>query len=561
MLQIYIAAAGVTNNSPDTDNRLGQRVRRQADYRGIVSDKKYEWLFAGVVCLQAGAWILIPYFTLPNPPIDVLEGFVWSQNIALGYHKGPPLFAWLLGLGDALLPGSLLPPLILSQVAIAITYWAVWRLAKRLLGQRDALAVLGLTTTIYYFGFPSPEFNPIILQMALSAVTCSFYYTALIENRQRDWLIVGLAVGVGVLSRYSIALYLLPMAVFTLLHSETRWRWLTPGFAAGAVIAMVIAAPHAWWVLQNELGPLHYIDQRADVVEGTSRVLRPLRFAGAQLAALAPALIVFVLAILPLHRSPPVYAGSAKLPPLSRNYLIAIAIAPALFVIVMAIILGRQPRAMWGAGLWIFTPLLGVALLREFSFAIYRRRLMAIWVVVFALPAVAFAIAMTLWPTLSGRNKRTHFPGPALAETVTQRWHEMTGRPLTYVVGEMWLAGSTGYYSTDRPQVFQNGSPREAPWISLNHLKSCGAVALYHASTDRERYANIFAELGMRYEEQPAIQLPKPRFAVASQAYTVGWAIAWPSEESVLAADASCGRQSRLQKIVLTLKMKTGRPV
>lgn len=512
---------------------------------GLVTDRKYEWLFASVVLLQAGCWILVPYLTLPNPPIDVLEGFVWGQSFKIGYHKGPPLFAWLLGIGDAVMHGSLLPPLVLSQIAIVITYWAVWRLAKRLLGPRDALAVLGLTTTIYYFGFPSPEFNPIVLQMAFSALTCSFYYTALIENRQRDWIVVGMAVGLGFLSRYSLALYLLPMAIFTLAQPETRWRWLTPAFATGAMIACAIVTPHVWWVINNDMTTLQYIDHRAGVAEGLDRILKPLKFTGAQIAALLPALAVFLASIVPLRRGQPDNAGSAHLPSLSRNYLIAIGIAPALFVVVMAIILGRQPRAMWGAGLWIFTPLLAVAMLRDYALVLYRRRLMAIWTIVFLIPVAAFTLSMTVWPSVSGRNRRAHFPGPVLAETVTNRWHEMTGQRLNYVIGEMWLAGSTGYYSRDRPNVFQNGSLRDTPWIDLNNLKACGAVALYQATADRDEFIRLFASLGMAYEELPTLELPQPRFAVPSRNFQVGWIFAWPSrvDENVY-----CVRQPRLHK-------------
>ncbi|MEK9967639.1 MAG: glycosyltransferase family 39 protein [Ferrovibrio sp.] len=507
-----------------------------------MDNKKYEWLAAGVILLQAGCWILVPYFTLPNPPIDVLEGFVWGQNFQFGYHKGPPLFAWLLGLGDTVLHGSLLPALVFSQIAIAVTYWAVWRLAKRILGPRDGLAVLGLTTTIYYFGFPSPEFNPIILQMAFSALTCSFFYSAIVEGRQRDWIMVGLAVGFGFLARYSLALYLLPMAVFTLAQPEMRWRWLTPVFAIGVVIAIAIIAPHIWWVATNDLTTLHYIDHRAGIAEGFARLTKPLKFAAAQISALLPAIVVFILAILPLRRCSSDAAETRPQSALTRNYLIAIGIAPALFVFVMAILLGRQPRAMWGAGLWIFTPLLAVALLREYSMILYRRRLMAVWTVVFLLPVLAFAVSMILWPSISGRNRRTHFPGPALAEISTSRWHEVTGRPLGYVAGEMWLAGSVGYYSPDRPRVFQNSSLIGASASDLDQIKACGVLALYQETADRDEFVRQFSELGMEYEELPSFDLPKPRFAAPSEYFRIGWLFARPSSD---ARDTHCDQHPR----------------
>lgn len=551
----------VAGNMP-CHNSLGFKTCRgntgwQGIIRGIVGDKLYERLAAAVILLQAGCWILVPYFTLPNPPLDVLEGFVWGQSFQLGYHKGPPLFAWLLGLGDIVMHGSLLPALVFSQISIGITYWSVWRLARRILGARDGLAVLGLTTTIYYFGYPSPEFNPIILQMAFSALTCSFFYTALVEGRERDWIVVGIAVGLGFLARYSLALYLLPMAVFTLAQPETRWRWLTPGFAAGCALAILIVIPHVWWVLSNDLTTLHYIDQRAGMSEGLERLLRPLKFSGAQIAAILPVLVIILLSIVPLRRNTPAPVAQSDVSAAARLYLIAIGIAPALFVIVMAMLLGRQPRVMWGAGLWIFTPLLAIALLREFSLVLYRRRLMAIWTFVFFLPIAAFAFSMTLWPELSGRNKRSHFPGPALAEAVTNRWHELTGHRLYYVIGEMQLAGSAGYYSSDRPRVIQNASLGDTPSIDLKHLKSCGAVALYlpWEQDDRQEYLSLFAKLGMEVEELPLLDLPKPRFAVPSGYFRISGIAAWPSDAG--GSSVSCTPPSSLQRFAgLMLRAK-----
>lgn len=517
----------------------------------MVDNKKYAWLFASIVAVQATAWILIPYFVLPNPPIDVLEGFAWGQNIELGYHKGPPLFAWLLALGAKMMPGSLLPPLVFSQIAIAVTYWAVWRLACRLLGPRDALAIVALTSTIYYFGYPSPEFNEIILHMAPSAVAGSFFYTALVEERRRDWIIVGLAVGIGLLSRYSILLYLLPMAVFALLHRETRWRWVCPQFAIGALITCLLVLPHAWWVIHHDFNTLNYIDQRAGTVESFDRIVKPLRFAGAQLIGLAPALLVFALSVLPMRRISHADAEAAPLSPssLTRAYLLAIGLAPALFVIVAAMILGRAPRAMWGGGLWIFTPLLAIVLLRAYAFPLYRRRLITVWSAVFMLPIVIFATTNVFGPTLSGRNKRTHFPGAELAQEVTAHWRNATGgQRLTYAIGEMSLAGSVGYYSSDRPQVFQNGSLRDAPWVDLDRVKRCGAVVLFQAPVDRAEFAQMMARLDIRYEEQAPLVLTPPRYAVPSPAFTVGWGIAWPAESEDPAAPP-CKRPRRLPKL------------
>ncbi|WP_428246352.1 glycosyltransferase family 39 protein [Ferrovibrio sp.] len=483
-------------------------------------------LIAGLILLQTTSWVLVPYFTLPNAPLDVIEGAVWGRQFELGYHKGPPLFAWALGLGLQLLPGSMLPALLLSQFSLGLAYWAVWRVARRLYGDDDALIVLLLMTTIYFYGFPSPEFNPIILQMAFSAIAGSFFYTALRDDRLRDWVIVGIAAGLGLLTRYSTAMYLVAMAVFVLLQPQARLCLKRPGPYLAAVITLLIMLPHLYWLQNHNFVSFAYVDQRAGFSRGWNRVLLPVHFIGSQFLALLPPLVLLLIGL--GARSEPVVTAPRD-NRFEKWFVIAIALGPVLLVVMLALIMGRTPRAMWGAPLWIFATLLVPLLFSDKLSATGRRWVARAWPVMFLLPLALYASAMVVGPQVMNRNKRVHFPGQELARTVTDTWRRETGQPLRFVAGQMWLTGNVVFYSSDRPQSFTAASRIAAPWIDNARLRQCGAMLLWPIALDEDEIPHNLAAAFPDARLLPPLVLKPPPNALQHLPFRFGWAIAQPA--------------------------------
>lgn len=481
----------------------------------------------GIIALQALSWVLVPLATLPNAPLDVIEGTIWGRQFDLGYHKGPPLFAWLLGIGLHILPGSVLPALVLSQLSLAIAYWSVWRLAWRQFGETNALIVVLLMTTIYFYGFPSPEFNPIILQIAFSALAGSFLYTALQNDKLSDWLIVGAAAGFGMLTRYSMAVYLLPMLLFVLLHPQARRSLARPGPYIAVAVASVIFLPHLFWVTQNDFISLAYIDQRAGISAGWKRLTNPVYFIGGQILAFVPLMLMLVIgttAGLPAAHEKTENETSLY----DRWYIVTIALGPIALLIFTALILGRTPRAMWGAPLWVFAPLLAMLLFGTKLSDRGRRRLYFVWPAAFLLPLLIYAGAMLIGPNLMNRNKRVHFPGQALAAAITEVWRQETGQRLSFIAGPLWIAGNAGFYSPDRPQIFTNADQQAAPWIDMARLASCGAMLVWSATEEGDTIPPYLAQRFPTVTAGGTLTLPPPLGALKNVQFRFGWALLPP---------------------------------
>ncbi len=69
------------------------------------------------------------------------------------------------------------------------------------------------------------------------------------------------------------------------------------------------------------------------------------------------------------------------------------------------------------------------------------------------------------------RPKATQFPGRALAEKVTQKWHAKFATPLPYVGGGEFATNNIAVYSPDRPRVIVHADPTISPWVDRDALR------------------------------------------------------------------------------------------
>src|SRR5205807_5655829 len=98
------------------------------------------WLAA---LIQALLWILVPTLFYAGPPGELANVLAVGHEFQLGTYLGPPLAFWLAELAFALAGGRLIGVYILSQACVVVTYWAVFALARSIVGaQHAALAVL-----------------------------------------------------------------------------------------------------------------------------------------------------------------------------------------------------------------------------------------------------------------------------------------------------------------------------------------------------------------------------------------------------------------------------------
>jgi hypothetical protein len=343
-------------------------------------------------------------------------------------------------------------------------------------------------------------------------------HRAVTERRSSDWIWSGIWLGLGLWTKYTVAVLAVPIGLILLIDPFARSTLRTGGpYLMGAAF-LGVAAPHLWWLLAHDFLPLHYADDRARAAAHWYEwIVFPLRWIGSQVFFLLPTLGLLALALVgsgraaPAHDPPP--DGAAAF---ARRYVGVLALGPFLLVTLGAALSGRLPVALWGYPLWTLLPLAALKWFGPVDAARLRVLAGACLAVMLALPA-AYAADELLEPFLRDRPKATQFPGRMLAQTIARTWRDATGAPLTYVGGADFGASGIGeftanlvaVYSPDHPHVVVHGDPALSPWIDPADLDRRGAVFLWEPTAQVPGLPDNIKASFPRAELQPPLVLPR----------------------------------------------------
>lgn len=434
------------------------------------------------------AWSLLPPLLTAGFALDVVESLTWGREWQWGYYKHPPLAPWVLHLlwsafGEV-------GPYLLSQLCIAATLWWVWCTGLRLMAPERALIGTVLTMGVVFYTRPALEFNHNIAQMPLWAALGWCLLAALQDGRMRHWLLLGLLAGLGMLTKYSVAILLACLGLY-LVVSPARRVLRQPGPWLALVLALAVLAPHLVWLWQTDWLPMAYASGRAAAdTAGHGPRLSAVMFLGTQLLNHVPMALVVLAAALgtrrALRRAP---GGTPSAAPAWRlhtdwpGYLLALALGSGLLVTLLGLLLGLRLRDMWGVPMWAFSGLLVAASLPTAWLAPMRPRLLrglAVWLVLVSLLCGTFLAYGAQWRQ---RASRTDWPAAALGTQAQTAWSALSHCPLDTVAGDYWLAGMVVVASPDRPSVLIHGDARFSPWVTAQRLQTHGALWVWQDAT------------------------------------------------------------------------------
>jgi 4-amino-4-deoxy-L-arabinose transferase-like glycosyltransferase len=455
---------------------------------------------AVVLAVHVVVWTALPALLSYNLQLDLAEGLALGREWQLGYWKLPPL-PWWLDYGVVALAGTHFALYLLGPIASAIAIWAVWRLGRDVAGPIAALIAALALEGIHFFNFSAVKFNHDVLQLPLWTLAALFFYRALTAARIADWLLVAVFLAAAFWTKYTVAVFVLPLLLFVVMDDTARRCLRTPGPYIAAALFFVLIAPHVYWLAEQSFLPLQYANARARVAtHWYHAVTFPLQWIASQVFFLLPAIGLVALAA---SRSSANDGAS-----FARRYVTVLALGPFTVTTLMAIVLGRLPVAMWGYPLWSFAPLAALMWLPPLEPA-RQRRFAAGFLAIFIAMPLAYVIVEGFEPLVRDRPKATQFPGPALAQKVTQAWREKFASPLPYVGGGEFATNNIAVYSPDRPRVIVHADLSLSPWIDRADLTRRGAVLVWEDGQVDDRGLAQMRSTYPGLDVQQPISLPR----------------------------------------------------
>ncbi len=309
----------------------------------------------------------------------------WSRALAWGYFSKPPLVAALIKGTTALFGDGILGVKAGSLLLYPATAILLFAMGRRFYdndtGLAAALAFLTLPITGALGLFISTD---ALLLFFWTAALWSLH-RAVTSGRLRDWLLLGVLCGFGLMSKYTMGAFALSAFALLLGTREGRSRLATSGPWCAALVALAILAPNLWWNWHHDFPTLRHTAQITHV-EGSDGGGNTLEFLAAQIGSIGPLLAIGLI------------GGLVGIRALWRNTGDRLMIAGCLplLLLVVAQSLTSQANANWAGPVFCSGTLLAVAWLRRGG-RLRQGLLVAAIALNLAITAVVYH-----WPTVLG---------------------------------------------------------------------------------------------------------------------------------------------------------------
>ena len=428
------------------------------------------------VCLHVAAWTLVPAMVRDNLPLDSIEGTIWGHQLEWGYDKNPFMNGWFTALAVWLDGYSGWMLYFFCQLSVAASLTAAWLLGKKIMPPLYALAAVLLLEGIQYYNFHAIDFNDNTLELGLWAGAIYFFYQAMRKKTLSAWLLTGILLGLGMMTKYYTLALIASLGLFVL-RKENRAQLKTLPPYLGLLACIVIMIPHAIWLTQHEYITITYMLKRGSAEPSwMNHFFFPVQFIWQQFEAFLPALIIFSLLFIgkrPLTATPPL-----KITTDDKAFLFYAGLGPFILTALLSLIMGIKLRAGWGMPLMTFWTLWLMAMVTPRLSATKLYALLAGTFTLMAALLIGYSVAIIDSSDTSSAN----FPGQEISTTITQRWHDTYHTPVTYIAGSRWISGNISFHSKDHPAVLMEWDTVRSSWIDINDLKKKGAIFVWDIS-------------------------------------------------------------------------------
>jgi len=262
------------------------------------------WLRLGYIAIFV--MLIVRWLYIASGTIDLEKDeayqWLWSKHLALSYYSKPMGIALIHFLGTSLWGDRafgirFFPPLFAAILSVMVLRFFAREVSARagflLLLTVTAVPLLGIGTILMTID------PPMVLCWMWALV--AGWRAAQPDGKIRDWLIVGLAMGLGLLCKYTAACQIACWAIFFALWPAARAHLRRPGPWLALLIFLVCTTPVIIWNAQHGWISVHHVAGNAgldkqwqptmryfwDFLFAEAGLLNPIFFVGALWAMFA----------------------------------------------------------------------------------------------------------------------------------------------------------------------------------------------------------------------------------------------------------------------------------
>jgi 4-amino-4-deoxy-L-arabinose transferase-like glycosyltransferase len=212
-----------------------------------------EWMVLAGLAAYFLVSILLRVVISGTADMDETENLIYTQALRLGYGAQLPLYAWLQYLIFTLVGTNIFAMSLLKYTLLFSTYVCVFKVAQMAL--RDSM---GATTAVFsLFLIPQIvwESYRTLTNTVLATLMAAATLLILLRLREKpvtaNYLFLGAGIGLGMLSKYNYAIFIVSVLVACVSIPSFRRCLLSVKIFMSLCVAAAITTPPYVWIVTN----------------------------------------------------------------------------------------------------------------------------------------------------------------------------------------------------------------------------------------------------------------------------------------------------------------------
>jgi len=344
---------GLANGVVD-QTTLGDSSGVALERRPLTTFTMAAWLLGGLTVAR----LVGLYFSNVDLFYDESQYWDWSRELAFGYFSKPPLLAWIISLSNTVCGTSedcLRSSSPLFYFGLALLTYAI---ARDLYGRRTAFwaaLVIALTPGASFSSRIISTDVPLLFFWALALLA----YIKLLQSGKWSWaLLLGIALGLGMLAKYAMVYFVLSIAAAGVVDTRARQLFRTPQLWFALALWLLALVPNLVWNVQNGFVTLQHTGDNITGSGFSFSSKGAFEFIGSQFGVVGPLVFGAFLAILAAARGQQISRAD--------RLMIVFAVPPLLCVTLLGFL--RPVHANWAVPAFVSLVVLTTAVLLRKKF-------------------------------------------------------------------------------------------------------------------------------------------------------------------------------------------------
>jgi len=320
---------------PSSDERMDTSVRWRIACVGVV-----------------GYLLLIRFFNMGLTELLMEEAYYWNyaQHLSLGYLDHPPMVAWLIGLGTWLFGDTEFGVRSGAMLCWGLTAWFGYATAREMFDKSAAMRTVLLLAILPFFFSIGFFITPDAPMTACWAGTIYFLQRVLLGGHAKSWWGVGLMLGLGMLSKYSIAVLGPAIILYLILNARSRRWFISPRPYAAVLLALLVFSPVIYWNWLHDWASFAF--QTVDRIQSEPEFGLPVLLGSCVLLLTPLGFYAGLSALGGGWRKRGKRAGRQSMG-MSEKHLFALVFTGVPLLVFIAFSINHEPKLNWTGPIWL----------------------------------------------------------------------------------------------------------------------------------------------------------------------------------------------------------------